>query len=56
MTTTRKGLATRLIHTAEGHQPGATPLTTPTYETTTFVFDSTAELLAYNEGGSDSYF
>ena len=56
MNTTRKGLATRLIHTAEGHQPGAVPLTTPIYETTTFVFDSTAELQAYIEGGSDSYF
>ncbi len=56
MNTTRKGLATRLIHTAEGHQPGAVPLTTPIYETTTFVFDSTAELQAYIDGGSDSYF
>ncbi|AMY09977.1 Methionine gamma-lyase [Luteitalea pratensis] len=56
MNTTRKGLATRLIHTAEGHQPGAVPLTTPIYETTTFVFDSTAQLQAYIEGGSDSYF
>jgi cystathionine beta-lyase/cystathionine gamma-synthase len=56
MTTPRKGLATRLIHTAEGHQPGAAPLTTPVYETTTFVVDSTADLLAYNEGGSDIYF
>ena len=56
MNTPRKGLATRLIHTAEGHQPGAVPLTTPIYETTTFVFDSTAELQAYIEGGSDSYF
>ena len=56
MNTPRKGLATRLIHTAEGHQPGAAPLTTPVYETTTFVVDSTADLLTYNEGGSDIYF
>jgi cystathionine beta-lyase/cystathionine gamma-synthase len=53
--TPRKGLATRLIHTAEGAQPMAAPLTTPTYETTTFVFDSTADLQAYIDGGSGKY-
>ena len=47
-----KGLATRLIHTAEGAQPGAAPLSTPIYETTTFVFDSTADLEAYVAGGT----
>lgn len=52
----RKGLATRLIHTAEGAQPAAVPLTTPAYETTTFVFDSTADLQAYVEGRSGAYF
>jgi cystathionine beta-lyase/cystathionine gamma-synthase len=52
----RKGLATRLIHTAEGQPPGAEPLTTPVYETTTFVFDSTADLQAYIEGGTARYF
>jgi cystathionine beta-lyase/cystathionine gamma-synthase len=52
----RKGLATRLIHTAEGAQPAAVPLTTPTYETTTFVFDSTADLQAYIDGTSGKYF
>lgn len=56
MTPTRKGLATRLIHTAEGAQPGALPLTTPIYETSTFVFDSTADLQAYIDGGTDRYF
>lgn len=56
MPTPPRGLATRLIHTAEGHQPGAAPLTTPIYETTTFVFDSTADLQAYIEGGTDRYF
>jgi cystathionine beta-lyase/cystathionine gamma-synthase len=56
MKTPRKGLATRLIHTAEGAQPAAVPLTTPTYETTTFVFDSTADLQAYIDGTSGKYF
>ncbi len=36
--------------------PGALPLTTPTYETTTFVFDSTADLQAYIEGDRDRFF
>ena len=31
------------------------PLTTPIYETATFVFDSAKELLAYNEGRSSKY-
>ncbi|BCS33062.1 L-methionine gamma-lyase [Luteitalea sp. TBR-22] len=56
MTTPRQGLATRLIHTAEGAQPLAAPLTTPTYETTTFIVDSTADLQAYIEGGTGKYF
>ncbi len=51
----RKGLATRLIHTAEGAQPTAAPLTTPIYETTTFLFDSTADLQAYIDGTSGKY-
>jgi cystathionine beta-lyase/cystathionine gamma-synthase len=33
----------------------ATPLTTPIYETTTFVFDSAAEVRAYNEGKSSKF-
>ncbi len=52
----RQGLATRLIHTAEGAATAAVPLTTPIYETTTFVFDSTADLQAYIAGTSDAYF
>lgn len=51
----RRGLATRLLHTAEGAQPGATPLTTPIYETSTFVFDSAADLQACLDGTSDKY-
>ncbi len=56
MNTPRKGLATRLIHTAEGAQPGALPLTTPTYETTTFVFASAAALQEYVEGDRQRFF
>jgi len=55
MDTPRKGLATRLIHTAEGAQPGAVPLTTPSYETTTFVFESTADVQDYIDGTSGKY-
>jgi cystathionine beta-lyase/cystathionine gamma-synthase len=33
----------------------ATPLTTPIFETTTFVFDSAAEVRAYNEGKSSKF-
>jgi cystathionine beta-lyase/cystathionine gamma-synthase len=51
----RKGLATRLLHTAEGAQPGALPLTTPIYETTTFVFDSAHDLQRYIDGESDQF-
>ena len=51
----RKGLATRLLHTAEGAQPGALPLTTPIYETTTFVFDSSADLQRCIDGESDKF-
>lgn len=44
---TRRHLSTRLIHTAEGAAPHATPLTTPIYETSTFVFDSAAAIEAH---------
>jgi cystathionine beta-lyase/cystathionine gamma-synthase len=50
-----KGPATELIHAGEGDLGIAVPLTTPIYETTTFVFDSAAEVLAYNEGRSRKY-
>src|SRR5450756_1034023 len=33
----------------------AVPLTTPIYTTTTFVFDSADEVVAYNEGRSAKY-
>jgi cystathionine beta-lyase/cystathionine gamma-synthase len=48
-----KGFSTTLIHGGE-RQPGGA-LTTPIYETTTFVFDSAEEVLRYNEGKSSHY-
>jgi len=50
-----KGFATELIHSGEGSLGAAAPLTTPIYETTTFVFDNAEEVLAYNEGRSSKY-
>lgn len=48
--------ATELIHTGETVDPGATPsLTTPIYETSTFVFDSVADVIKYQEGKLDGY-
>lgn len=52
---TPRQLATRLIHTAEGAAPGARPLTTPVYATSTFVFDSTADLQAHLDDPSEGY-
>lgn len=50
-----KGPATELIHAGEGDLGAPTPLTTPIYATTTFVFDNAAEVVAYNEGRSNKY-
>ena len=48
--------ATKLIHAGDGVDSGATPsLTTPIYETTTFVFDSVADVIKYTEGKIDGY-
>src|SRR4030095_3065259 len=48
--------ATKLIHAGEGVDTGATPsLTTPIYETSTFVFDSVADVEKYQEGKLDGY-
>jgi O-acetylhomoserine/O-acetylserine sulfhydrylase-like pyridoxal-dependent enzyme len=44
--------ATKLIHDDAGVNDAAAPLTTPIYETTTFVFDNAEEVRAYNEGRS----
>jgi cystathionine beta-lyase/cystathionine gamma-synthase len=50
-----KGPATELIHAGETDRGVAVPLTTPIYETTTFVFENAQELVAYNEGRSNKY-
>ena len=50
-----KGAATRLIHGGEIDRASVAPLTTPIYETTTFVFDNAAEVAAYNEGRSPKH-
>jgi cystathionine beta-lyase/cystathionine gamma-synthase len=49
-----KGFSTRLIHRGEGAAP-ARPLTTPIYETTTYVFENADAIRRYNEGGSGQY-
>src|SRR5499433_2914674 len=50
-----KGPATELIHAGEVDRGTAVPLTTPIYETTTFVFENAEEVVAYNEGRSTKY-
>ena len=45
--------ATRLIHLADGVNADAAPLTTPIYETSTYVFESAQEVRDYNEGTLD---
>jgi cystathionine beta-lyase/cystathionine gamma-synthase len=48
--------ATRLIHAGEGTDTGATPsLTTPIYQTSTFVFASVADVIKYQEGKLNGY-
>lgn len=46
---------TRVIHEGEGQLPEAAPLTVPIYETSTFVFDSAADIEAYNAGRSRKF-
>jgi cystathionine beta-lyase/cystathionine gamma-synthase len=53
--TTKKGPATELIHAGQDDPGAAAPLTTPIYETSTFVFESARELVAFNEGRSSKY-
>ena len=48
-----KGFSTTLIHGGERHAGGA--LTTPIYETTTFVFDTADAVERYNQGNSSQY-
>ena len=48
--------ATELIHRPEGDlRESAAPLTTPIYETTTFVFENAEQVKAYNEGRSSRF-
>ena len=46
---------TDVLHRGEGARPEASPLTTPIYATSTFLFDSAEDLEAYQEGRSDKY-
>jgi cystathionine beta-lyase/cystathionine gamma-synthase len=46
---------TELIHERPGVTDAARPLTTPIYETTTFVFENAEDVRAYNEGRSSKY-
>ena len=47
--------STEIIHRAEGISESATPLTTPIYETTTFLFENAQEVCEYNEGRSQKF-
>jgi cystathionine beta-lyase/cystathionine gamma-synthase len=47
--------ATELIHQGDGASRDAAPLTTPIYETVTFLFRNAEEVRAYNEGKSSKY-
>src|SRR5262245_39055577 len=49
-----QGFSTTLIHRGEG-AAAANPLTTPIYETTTYVFESAEAVRRYNVGGSGQY-
>jgi cystathionine beta-lyase/cystathionine gamma-synthase len=48
--------ATKLIHAGNGVDTGSTPaLTTPIYETSTFVFESVADVEKYQQGALNGY-
>ncbi len=47
--------ATELIHVAESPTRNVDPLTTPIYETTTFVFDNAEQVRAFNAGTSPKF-
>jgi cystathionine beta-lyase/cystathionine gamma-synthase len=47
--------ATQIVQGSQGGNRDADPLTTPIYETTTFVFENAAEVRAYNEGRSAKF-
>jgi cystathionine beta-lyase/cystathionine gamma-synthase len=46
---------TEVLHAGEGAREGATPLTTPIYATSTFVFENAAAMERYQQGGSGKY-
>ncbi len=52
---THKHQDTALIHAGEGVAVAATPVTTPIYSSSTFRFESAAELEAYQQGRSTSF-
>src|SRR5215831_14486267 len=47
--------ATTMVQGSSGLNKDAEPLTTPIYETTTFLFDDAAEVKAYNEGRTKKF-
>src|SRR6185436_3987489 len=47
--------STEIIHGSTGINRDADPLTTPIYETTTFLFENAAEVRAFNEGRSKKF-
>jgi cystathionine beta-lyase/cystathionine gamma-synthase len=50
-----KHIDTEILHVAEGAREGATPLTTPIYATSTFLFKNAAEMEAYQRGEGNKY-
>ncbi len=46
---------TEVLHLGEGARHDASPLTTPIYATSTFLFDSAEELEQYQQGRNDKY-
>ena len=46
---------TTIVQGSQGAPADADPLTTPIYETTTFLFENAAEVRAYNEGRSSKF-
>ncbi len=52
---TNRGRSTELIHRGEGASPDVHPLTTPVYETSTFVFESAQDVQEYLNGSSRKY-
>lgn len=47
--------ATDAVHLGEGADADAHPLTLPIYETTTYVFEKAADLVAYQHGKNDQF-